>query len=63
MSLTDAGAVENRERDFDWRCEGTFPQVEAGDQNHEIYRNHRISPISVSGNQKIATGGTLHEYR
>jgi hypothetical protein len=21
MSLTDAGAVENREGDFDWRCE------------------------------------------
>jgi hypothetical protein len=45
MSLTDAGAVENREGDFDWRCEVTFPQVEAGDQNHQIYRNHRISPI------------------
>jgi hypothetical protein len=41
----------------------TFPQVEAGDQNHQIYRNHRISPISVSGNEEIATGGTLHEYR
>jgi hypothetical protein len=41
----------------------TFPRVEAGDQNHQIYRNHRISPISVSGNEEIATGGTLHEYR
>jgi hypothetical protein len=41
----------------------TFPQVEAGDQNHQIYQNHRISLISVSGNEEIAIGGTLHEYR
>jgi hypothetical protein len=54
MSLTGAGAAENRGGGFPLTgiATLTFPHVEARHQNHQIYQNHRITFVSVSGMKK-----------